>query len=221
MATLTKQELIDERLIPRLGMIQKIEVFNHLGRPINATQIKFPYNKWTTEETPVFYKNGQFATPDSYDVDTGIITDASMVVGDDWLLDTTISYFSNEDLDNFYDLALSRLNSAPPKSNFTFDNSMYPVHTEDYLTAYAYSLCLQTILVDLMTWRARLIWTDPQALAGVLQQNISINEAYLSSIATNIKGRSYLTPHSVSAGRWQTPANVNESTWQQYTVIRV
>ncbi len=219
MATLTQQELVDERLIPRLGYVQNINVFNHLGTAIDATHVKFPYDKWLSTVTPVFRLNGDLATPDSYDGDTGIATIASLQTGDDWTLDGAIKYFSNTELLSFYSSALSRLNSAPPKSNFTFD--VYPEHTEDYLTSYAYVLALERILLDLMTWRARFIWTDPMALAGILQSQIQRNEAMLISIMMNIKGRSYLTPRSVSMGRWQVPANVNEATWQQYSVIRV
>ena len=114
---------------------------------------------------------------------------------------------------------MSKLNAAPPKSSFDF--TTYPDNSYDYLTTYAYVLCLQRILTDLMGWRARLIWTDPMALAGILQSFIASSEAYLSSIMFNIKGRGNLTPHSVSAGRWKVPSQVNESTWQQYSVIRV
>jgi hypothetical protein len=221
MATLTQQELVDDRLIPRLGYVQNIHVFNHLGTPIDATHVKFPYDKWLSTVTPVFRLNGDLASPDSYDGDTGIATIASLQTGDDWTLDGQISYFSNAELLSFYDSAISRLNSAPPKSGFTFENTMYPPHTEDYMTSYAYVLALERILLDLMTWRARFIWTDPMALAGVLQSQIQRNESMLIAIMMNIKGRSYLTPRSVSAGRWQVPGNVNESTWQQYSVIRV
>lgn len=214
---LTLSELIEQRLLPTLGYLQTVEMFNHLGRQISATQIKFPYDKWVDSVTPIFRKNNEFATPDSTDTDTGIITVNSYVTGDDWTVEGQFSYFSDTELETFYHLAMSHLNANPPTSNFSF--SGYPDHAVDYLTMYARKLALERILTDLMSWRARLIWTDPAQLASVLQAQISGIESYLSQIILNIKGRGFLTPHSISAAKFSNLATVTDFNWQNFTVL--
>lgn len=215
----TEQNLIDSYLLPRLGYLQNIEVFNHLGRVVAANTIQFPYDKWYSTVTPIFKLGGDIFTPDSYDGTLGTAIYSGLMAGDDITVDTSIMYFSNAELTSFFDSAMSYFNAAPPMSHYSYVT--YPDNAYDYLTTYAYTLALTRILTDLMNWRARLIWTDPQALAGILQGIIQQNQSYLSAIMMNIKGRGLLTPHSISTGRWACPANVNESTWQQYTVLRV
>lgn len=223
---LSLEDLIDERLTPRLSYLQKLYANNLLCKHISSTQVEFPYKNWLSSPAPIFRKNGAIFTPDSYDGDTGIIVYSALAAGDDITADIMFKYFPTTTLENFYKLALAKLNSAPPKSGFTFDDTSigttvnYPVHAEDYLTMYAYKVCLETILVDLMNWNAHFLWKDPITLAGILQGIIAGLEASLTSQLTTIKGRAYLMPHSVSAGRWKTPQTVSDNTWQQFTVIR-
>ncbi len=226
MATLTLQNLIDNRLTVRLGYIQKIEVHNMLCNHISGTQVQSPYGNILSTPSPLYYKNGTIFTPDAVDVTTGVISIASLQPGDDINITLSFQYFSNSDLQNFYRLALQRLNNAPPISGYTFADSTtgatdnYPVDTEDYLTQYAYKQCLETLMMDLMGWKAGIIFRDPQTLGSFLQAKSSEIEMYLPSVLLTVKGRKNLLPRSVSGGRWKVPAQVGESTWQSFTVIR-
>lgn len=227
MASLTLQELIDNRLTPRLGLIQRVEAWNHLARQTDTNgTVRFPYDKWLSSPSPEYYKNGSIFTPNTIDLTTGIATISGLDPGDEIFANYTFNYFSNTDLQNFYKLALSRLNNTGSATSFTFDDSSagtssnVPIDMEDYLTSYAYLLCLQTILVDLMSWRASLIWTNPSALSGLVQGIISQLDSYIMSVALTVKGRRFITPHMSSSGRYSVPAQVGDHNWQQYSIIR-
>lgn len=225
MATLTLQQLIDNRLTTELGYIQKIEVFNQRGKHISGTVVQFAYGNWLTTVTPLFRRNGAIFTPTSNDTTAGTATITDLTAHDDIDADYTFKYFSNTDLQNFYKLALSRLNNTAPATSMTFDDSTagttatYSVDMEDYLTSYAYKLCLQTLLIDLAGWRARIIF-EPISLGGYLTSVIGQLDGYLMSIARTVKGRRFLTPHSVASGRWGVPPRVTDSNWQAFTVVR-
>ena len=125
----------------------------------------------------------------------------------------------NEDwLEDFYDLSLSRANNQPPVTNFSF--ASYEEDFTDFLTAYAYMIALETLMVDLMGWRARLIWSDPSSLAGILQTTVAALQQQVAASLPGLKSRRGLQPKSISSGRWKTPTQVTDSNWQQFTVIR-
>lgn len=223
---LTIQNLIDNRLAPLLGSRQKIEAWDHKARYTSSTALRFPYLGWLTSPAPMFYVNGVITTMDTYDVDLGTASLSTLTGNSEVTACYTFKYFTDTDLSNFYKLALSKLNNTPPVSYFTLDDSVqvtsanYPVDMEHFLTMYSYKLCLQTILADLMVWRSRLIWTDPVTVAGIIQGVLSSLDMELTALLSGLKGRRFVTPHSVSAGRFSTPATVSDNTWMQYTVIR-
>jgi len=219
MATrLTKQELIDERLTPRLGYIQRIQAFNHLGKHTSATAVEFPYDKWLSSPAPLYRLNGDIVTPTSTSLVSGTATLTTLAAGDDLAADYSFTYFSNTDLDNFYDLAIARYNNATPATDFSF--TTYPTDAEDFLTKYAYKIALETILIDLMGWRARLIWSDPNQLASIVQSVVSSLDAELTAQLPKVKGRRFLLPKSISVGRYSAPSQLSDSTWQRFTTIR-
>lgn len=229
MATLTLQQLIDSRLTPRLGYLQNIEVFGMLCKPTNTvTRVLAPYGNWVSTSSNKFIvrKNGAIITPDSYDADVGTIDIAGLTASDDVSIDVPFKYFSNSDLENFYKLALSRLNNNPPISTYTFndsstgDTATYPIDTEHYLTQAAYKNAIDTLMMDLMGWRAHIIFKDPQGLANMLQSKSAEIESYLLAVILSVKGRRNLIPHSISVGKWKTPAQVSDHTWSQFTVMR-
>ena len=215
---LTKQQLIDDRLTSRLGYIQRVQAFNHIGKHISGTVVEFPYDKWKSLPAPLYRLNGDIVTPTSTDLTLGTATLTSLTAGDDLIADYTFSYFSNEDLDNFYDLAIARYNNAQPATLFSFDT--YPIDAEEFLTKYAYKLSLETMLVDLMGWRARLIWSDPNQLATIVQGVLSSIDAEITAQWANLKGRRFITPKSISVGRFNTPNLLSDSNWQRFTTIR-
>lgn len=222
MAILTIQELIDDRLTSRLGMIQKVEGYNHLCKHLSSTTVLVPYLNWIA--TPLVKQNGTIITPTSIDSDTGIITITGLAAGDDITADYTFAYFSDTDLTNFLRLAMAKFNLAPPISYFSYNTATtsanYPEAWTDVLVAYAYKLCLETILVDLMAWKAKIIWTDPIGIAGILQGIIAGIDSYIAMIMPNVKGRNYLTPRGVSIGSFALPATVSDQNWQMWTAVR-
>ena len=229
MATLTLQQLIDNRLASRLGYIQNIEVFGMLCKPTNVvTRVISPYGNYTSTSSSkyVVRKNGIIIVPDATDSNAGLIDIAGLTVNDDVTIDVTFKYFTDTDLGNFYKLALSRLNNAPPFSTYTFDDSTtgdtatYPIDAENYLTQAAYKNAIDTLMTDLMGWRAHIIFRDPQGLANMLQAKSSEIESYLMGSVLQIKGRRNLIPHSISIGKWRTPAQVSDHSWQAFTTIR-
>lgn len=226
MSNLTLQQLIDNRLLTRLGMLQKVEAFNHRSTHINDTTVKFPYNNWLTTITPIFYRNGTLFNPTSYSSVDGTATINDLIESDDITASYTFQYFTNTDLQNYLQLAVSRANSAPPITSFTIEDVLkgtgnaYPEDWEWFLTGYAYKLSLQTLLVDLMNWRSKLIWSDPIALSGIVQTVLGQVEAEINGILLTLKGRRYSIPRMVSAGRWVVPAQVTDNNFKMYTTIR-
>jgi hypothetical protein len=216
MSELTLQELIDDRLYTRLHWLQNVEAHMHLGTFTSSTTVKFPYANWVSTVTPIFYKNGTIFTPDSYSTSTGVMTHAGLHAGDDIHCSYTFMYFTNAELENNYKLAMAKANNTAPASGFTFDS--YPTDWEQFLTDYAYKNCLQAILTDLMTWRAKFIWADPVGLAGVVQGIVMSIETELSAMLKTLKGRRFLSPKSISTGRFRLPAIVSDSTWMNAVV---
>lgn len=218
MASLTRAELITNRLTPLLNYLQEVEAFNHLGRQISSTVVRLPYDKWLATPAPLYRKNGSIFTPTSVDTDLGEVTVSDFVTGDEIRVDYKFQYFSTTELENFYELALSAFNNAPPATNFSF--TTYPEDVAFYLTMYAYKLALQTLLLDLSGWRARIIWTDPVQMASTIQGLLSDTNNYLSSVINTVKGRRFLVPKGIVGGRWKVPAMVSETNWQSFTIIR-
>ncbi len=216
MALLTLEELIDDRLYARLHWLQQVEAHMHLGTHTSATTVRFPYANWVSTVAPLFYKNGAIFTPDSYDSDAGTMTYSALHPGDDINCTYTFMYFTNEELEAYFKLAISKANNTAPASAFTF--SLYPEDWEQFLTDYAYKNALHSILTDLMTWRARFIWADPVSLAGIVQGTIMSIETELSLMLKTLKGRRFLTPRAISAGRFRLPAIVSDSTWTNAVV---
>lgn len=223
----TLQQLIDNRLTPMLGYIQSIEAPMMLCQPTGTpTRVQCPYGNWNTAKLLQFVKNGSFFTPDGYNATTGTIDDASRVAGDDIFAMFTFSYFGNSDLQNFFKLAISRLNNAPPFSSYTLDDATtgdlatYPLDTEHYLCMAAYKQAIDTLMMDLMGWRAAIIFRNGDSFSNFLQAKSSEIDAYLTGIALTVKGRRNLMPHSVSAGRWKVPQLASDHNFQQFTVIR-
>lgn len=228
MSPLTCAQLISNRLNPRLHYLRNVRVYNAVARQINATQFQLSYGNWTsmTSGFPVHYKNGQLFTPDAVDNVNGLITVNTASPGDEFTSTFEFTYFTDSDLTFYLLQAMSKLNNTPPASYFSLDDSLqgtaasYPPDFEDFLTNYAYKLCLEAVLVDLMSWRAKIIWTDPIALAGIVQGTLSSLDNSLNNSLSGLKGRRFLNPRSISQGRYSVPASVSDSNWQQYTIAR-
>ena len=219
MATrLTQSELITQRLTPRLGLLQRIQAWNHPGRHTSSTTVKFPYGNWLADPAPIYRKNGTIITPTSTDTDDGTATITGLDAGDDVTADYSFKYFTTTDLGYFYDLAVSKLNNTAPASSF--DYTSYPIDTEDFLTKYAYKVALERVITDTLMWESALIWVDRNQLVSFLMSVLSTLNAELTGELANVKGRRFTMPRSVASGKYRTPSMVNEATWTNYTVIR-
>jgi hypothetical protein len=96
----TTQELIDNYLTTRLSTIQNSEGFNHRGLHLSATQVKLPYQNITSLDYTLL--NGNMVTPDSTDLDNGLITISSATMTDDIDCTYQFQYFSNTKLKQFF-----------------------------------------------------------------------------------------------------------------------
>ncbi len=236
-ALLTTNQLITQRLTPMLGMLQKLEVNNMLGRVTSVsggiTTFSFPFGNWLSANGyPLIYQvdstGTKIVTPASTDLVNGIITIASAETGFDVYCSTKFNYFSNTDLQYFYYMAMDSLNNVAPFSSFYLDNDgvlnnttpNYPADMEFFLTNQAYRLCISTLMGDLMTANARLIFTNLQDFSSFLQSKISEFDNYFNAIKPTLKGRRFISAKSTSIGKFAVPSRVNESSFQQYTVMK-
>lgn len=226
---LTVAQLISNRLNYRLSNLQNLEAFNHRGAfTTNVTPfvIKFPYQNWQSTPTPLYRKNGILITPDvSTDLVNGLATFSSLDLGDNIDASYTFQYFTQAQLTSFFLLGMQILNNQPPASLFTLDDPVaqttanYPVDFEAFLTNYAYKCCLETVLMDLMTWKAKFIFTDPQLVASTLQGFLGTVDQTLAMALPLAKGRRFLTPRSTSIGNFRVSPIANDYNFQQFTVL--
>lgn len=217
MARLTQSQLITQRLTPRIRFFQSLEAFNHTGRHISSTVVQFPYENWLSTPAAVYRKNGTIVTPASTDLTLGTATISSLDAGDEITADYSFQYFTTDDLEDFFDLALSKLNNTPPASAFTYGD--YSTDFEDFLTSYAYLLCIERILLDMSTWKARLIWADPQSTASNLLSVLSSTKSDFTATLRGVKGRRFLPARSISVARWKVPSLINGHNFQNFTTI--
>jgi hypothetical protein len=220
MATrLTLAQLISDRLTLRLGVIQNLAVLNMVGKHTSSTAVDFHFGNWNAAPAPLYRKNGTIFTPTSTDTTLGTATISDLVAHDDITADFNFKYFSTTDLENFFKLSMSHLNNLPPSGD-AFDFDTYATDHEEYLVMYAYKLCLETVLMDLMSYKYVFIWKDPAQFAGFLQNILGGINAYFISVQTTVKGRRFLSPRSIAAGKYSVGATVQDHTWQRFTTIR-
>ena len=221
-----KETLISDGMDPLLGQLQHLEVWNEVGNIQSTTEVQFAYDDWLTSRVPEVSKN-RVKTTAGYAVDfaLGKLTMTNpAVAGDEIRCSYTFQYFSNEDLGHFLDLSLSTMNSIRPQTSFTYEanSGAGDIPTQWYanLVELAYAHALETLLQDLMAWRAFLIFRDPNSVAGFLQGTISRIWNNWTTMKHEYKGRKYLTPQAIASGRWRFPRTVEQNNWQQFTVIR-
>jgi hypothetical protein len=210
----TPQQLIDQRLRYRLNYLNQIECWNHTGRLITATSVSFPYQNWNATPLPLVRKNGQIITPTSLDSVAGTAVVADLATGDDVVADYNFEYFDDTQLSSFLQNGISRYNMMSPNTSFGFTS--FPDELSDWLVVCAYAQCLETILIDLTMWRARLIFADPQMLASSVQATLARLESDISKL---VKPR-YCGGYVVSSGRWRVNPQVTDYNWQSYTTVQ-
>ena len=221
MATL-KETLISDGLNPLLGQIQKLEVFDEVGKIASPTLVSFAYQNWLAAIAPSVERNRvDITTGYTADFAAGTLTFATpLVEGDEVRGGYTFQYFTDEDLGHFLDLALNTVNNQRPQTSFTLDVASLPQQWYTSLVELAYIYCMETLLRDLMTWRGTLPFNDPRGAAGYAQSIIQRLWGKYQTDKKELKGRRYLTPQAAASGRWRYPRPVGDYNWQQYTVIR-
>jgi len=213
-------QLIQDGLNPRLDIIQKLQVWDEAGRIRPNSLVEFAYDDWISTITPEVTLNRDIVTS-GYTVDSvnGKITFTSPSVaveqGDEVLCSYTFRWFTDDMLTDFLNLSLSEFNNRRPVSSYILETM--PADWLYGVVDGAYKLALETMLLDLTTWKARLVFTDPSAAASYAQNLIAGIEARWSRWR---KGRLALTPRSISSGRWRMSAVADSHNWQQYTIVR-
>lgn len=215
------QTLVDSYLTPMLGVLQRLTVYDEIGRILASNLVRFAYGNWLTGETPEVLLN-RAAVSAGYTINKTrgeiTFTDPSVQTGDEVISTYMFSYFTNDDMIKFLTLALSDINNVRPRTSFTFETA-----DEDWrhsLVENAYTRCLRVLIMDATNFRARLIFADPASLLNYLQAELSHYNSSYMEWRKQIKGRRYLTPRSISSGRWRRPATPTSSSWQDFTVIR-
>jgi hypothetical protein len=216
----TAAELIQDGLNPRLDILQKLQVWDEPGRIRPASVVDFAYDDWISTVTPEVTLNRDVVTA-GYTVDytNGKVTFASPTValeqGDEVTCSYTFRWFTDDILTDFLNLALSEFNNRNPVSNYTLETM--PLDWKFIVVDNAYKLALETMLLDLTTWKARLVFQDPSAASTFAQNLINGIENRWSRWR---KGRRALAPRSISSGRWRQSQTPSDSNWQQYTCVR-
>jgi len=217
----TVTTLINDGLLPLLGYLQKIEVFHEVGNIRSASSVEFAYPNWRSAVVPQVLYNREFVTTGytvNYTTGTLAFTTA-LADGDEVRCSYGFQYFTDADLANFLEMALATINNQRPQTSFTFDDSI-PDQWFTQLVELSYAHALETVIQDLITWKAALIWRDPKILMGAMQAVIARLWASWAREKRELKGRKYLVPQAVASGRWRAPRAVTGSNWQNFTVIR-
>lgn len=214
---------VENYLQPMLNGLQDIEIHDEEGRikeDSNMDTVEFAFQNWNADFKPTAIKNNTElveGTDYTADYDNGTLEMVTaLVVGDKVNCSYRFSLFNLATLGNFYDRALAFFNGLHPKTSYTLDS--IPETWTDALTEAAYKYCLQSIMITASSWRGELVFKNPPQMVSVCQTILSDVAANLQARAQNIKGRSLLTPRSVSSGRRTVPQAVTDTNFRQYTV---
>jgi len=218
-----KGVLVEERLKLLARGVLSLDARDHLGEvdAADLTLVRFPFGNWDETVTPRIMKNGTLLVEDTdYTTDYvqgEIELDTALVAGDDVRASYRFGMYSAADMGLLYDAALDDINGTRPRSTYTSIDNV-PADWYDVLTVGAYKRLLQSLMMELNHWRARLIWPDPSGFVSMIQAELTMVNNDLMVMKKQIKRRA--SPRVITSGRWAYPRTVNQTNWNQYTVIR-
>jgi hypothetical protein len=124
--------------------------------------------------------------------------------GETLFITYTFDYFPDPVLSGLMEIALDILNSAEPGTNFDFQSA--PAKWDGAIAEQTYVLALEKLLLDDLLWRTRLIFADPDSVAGQLEAVKDESQDRLNNIVLpGLKKEPY----------------VSSPTWVYYDAIRL
>ncbi len=219
-----QQAFIDNGMVPLLHQLQELEVFNEVGNIRSSTTVDFAYQNWRSAVTPQVLRNrGEVTSGFTIDNTNGTIsftTPFDTAAAEEVRCSYGFQYYSNDQLADFLQLGLNTVNNQRPTTAFTFASNSVPAEWTTAVVELGVAHALETLLVDLLTWKAHLIFRDPTAVAGYVQGVLGRIWATWVRERRELKGRRFLTPRAMASGRWRFPRTVSGFNFQQFTVIR-
>lgn len=217
----TAADLLSGPLDAVLSGLQHIPIHSDLARlNIPTSTAAFSYDRWVEAPNQIFLNDTKVATGYTSDQATGVVTFTSpvLVAGDEVRASYRFKYFADADLVQFLNLALQDANNFRPHTSYTFDTA--PEDMEAFLTKSAYKMALDVLRMDIMMWRARLIFPDIAQMMASIDAVTAKISAERTEDLKRIKGYLPILPLGVSSGRWRAASTPDQANWQQYTVIR-
>lgn len=219
-----QQEFIDNGMTPLLHQLQELEVFNEPGNIRSSTLVKFAYQNWRAAVTPEILRNRVEITSgftiDNTNGTLSFTTPFDSAAAEEVRCTYGFRYYSNDQLADFLQLGLNTINNQRPTSAFTFVTNTVPVEWTTAVVELGVAHALETLLLDLLTWKAYLIFRDPTATASYVQGILSRIWSSWMQERRELKGRRFLKPRALASGRWRFPRSTTGFNFQQFTVIR-
>lgn len=221
-ASTQREDLLTNGLRPLLGRLEEMEVWDERARVRSTTLAELAYENLDATVTPEVIRN-RVAITSGFTVNNaaGSLTFSSVIdTSDDILVSYTFKYFTDDDLNDFLDMALTRINNVRPVTAFDFDDNDAPTNWFTMIIEMAYAFALETMLKDLITWKAALIFRNPEQVANLIQAIVNRIWTTWMQSRKQMKGRQFINVKAVASGRWRLPRTVSGANWQQFTVVR-
>jgi len=216
-------DLINLYLTPTIKYFQELAVYNELAQVttsgMNVFDLAFQ-NLRTDLPYQVKKNNVLLSTTGDYNMDFvngQIILTSAVVAGDEVRADYRFQYFPTVDLENWIELAVQELNGIKPISAYDIDSA--PKEWGPAFVLRTYMRCLDRILLEINTWKARLIWPDPAGFSAYLQTMRTSAKTEFDNYAKHLKRRAMIAPVGVSSGKYYTQNLIDGVNWRNYTIL--
>jgi len=209
-ATQRKQNIVNNYVVPMLGVLTKLQVWDELAKVVNSSQgiIQVTYQNLLTDFNEEIFQNDNEKVDSSLftvDKPNGIITfqepqssepsSSSPPVltvdmeGADFFVTYRFNYFADMDLSSFVDLGLVLVNaSSEPNThlnNYTLESA--PPYWDAPIALYTYMRALETMLTDTLIWKNYLIFQDGAAAQGLLEAEIARTGQLFHDLRVSVK----------------------------------
>ena len=223
-----KSHLVDYYLLPTLGALQKLEVYDELGMVAteDAAIIRFGYGNWSEDHPVEVRKRTNTGTVGLIRGNDYIVNNINgevtllgpIVAGDEIRATYTFQYFLRSELGAFLDLTLNEINSRKHISGFAFENA--PLEWDATFILGTYIRCLQRVLLDTHIWYRRLIFADPAEYKTYLKGMLDMAKDTYETNLKSLKRRAISTrPMAVSTGKYFTQQIVDSTNFRKFTVL--